>query len=245
MATASVSSKKVRDSMRETSSDVREQAKNLARDLSKEISQNITENTNGFDVQDQNQDQGTVVSSKKTEDHIKYAFEVVLRTIKSVYFILLPIVMNAYSSYFVNSKTGSKNESKSEGKRSKKTETSVSSLPASLKNLDINLVKNNVGYLFLAFEVYSILFHNFLVRVWILANFVATVLYMYNTLSDPDIKKRFVPIGTPEVKKYSGAVVVLGAMLLLFFTTSVGMFTIPLILYLLNRTTKNVFGRGF
>lgn len=105
--------------------------------------------------------------------------------------------------------------------------------------------KENIGYIFLVFEIYCMLFHTFLVRAWIFLNFMTTLLFMYNSLNNNRITDRAIPIGEEEIKKISIFVVGYGVMLLLFFTTTVGILTIPLILYLLNRTMRNVFKKGF
>lgn len=99
-------------------------------------------------------------------------------------------------------------------------------------------------YFPLIFEIYCMLFHTFIVRLWIFINFVCTGLHMYDDLSDPDTKNRFIPIGKNQIKKFSAGVIGTGAALLLLSTGTVGIMTIPLMIYLINRTTKNVFGKG-
>lgn len=224
-------SKKMKESTKgslskESLSDVKNRVKNINND------------------KDNNNDKNNETSTKQTSDYFEYLLGFVVKIVTSAYAMILPVITNNYNTYIAHSKPESKTETEIETKTDTKSKKTT--------GIDVDTLvlqqglKNNMGYLFLAFEIYSMLFHYTLVRFWIFANFVVTLLHMYNILSDPNIKKRLLPIGTPEIKKYSGCVIILGV-LLLFFATSAGisMLTIPLILYLLNRTTKNVFGRGF
>jgi hypothetical protein len=106
-------------------------------------------------------------------------------------------------------------------------------------------VMSLIIYFPLIFEIYCMLFHTFIVRLWIFINFFCTGLHMYDNLSNPDIKTRLIPIGKSHVKKFSAGVISTGCALLLLSTGTVGFTTIPLIIYLINRTAKNVFGKGF
>lgn len=115
----------------------------------------------------------------------------------------------------------------------------ISMIP--IKHTHIHVLKNNIGYFLLAYELYSILFHDLMVKLWIIANTICTFMFMYNNLSDPNIRKRFLPIGDREIKLFSGITIGAGIVLLLFFSTSIGTMTIPLILYLIHRTAKNAF----
>jgi hypothetical protein len=99
-------------------------------------------------------------------------------------------------------------------------------------------------YFPLIFEIYCMLFHTFIVRLWIFINFVCTGLYMYDDLSDLDVKNRFFPIRKNHIKKFSAGVIGIGCALLFLSIGTVGFTTIPLMIYLINRTTKNAFGKG-
>jgi len=105
----------------------------------------------------------------------------------------------------------------------------------------IHVLKDNIGYFLLAFELYSILFQDLMVKLWVIANTICTFMFMYNNLSDPNIRKRFLHIGDREIKLFSGITIGTGIVLLLFFSTSIGTLMIPFILYLIHRTAKNAF----
>jgi hypothetical protein len=110
---------------------------------------------------------------------------------------------------------------------------------------DIPNAKDIVLYFPLIFEFYCMLFHCFVVRMWIFSNFLCTILYMYSTLSGSNQRNEGIPINKSRLKRISSGVVCYGCFLLLFFTRSIGVVTVPLMLYLINRTIRNVFGKGF
>lgn len=97
----------------------------------------------------------------------------------------------------------------------------------------------------LVFEFYFMMFHIFMVRMWFMMNFACTALYMYDNLSESDTTNRVIPVEISEIRKFASFVIGSGVVMMCFFTTSVGFFTLPLMIYLINRTSKNIFGKGF
>ncbi len=90
-------------------------------------------------------------------------------------------------------------------------------------------------------EVYYMLFHVLVVRLWLFANFCCSLLHMYDNLSESGSRW----ITEYEIKRYAMACVGSGILLIIFFANSIGILAIPLIIYLINRTLKNIFNRGF
>ena len=127
------------------------------------------------------------------------------------------------------------------------TGNSNSTNKTNISSLNINFSSSNefLRYIPLVFELYFILFHIFIVRMWILMNFICTVLYMYDNLTEFDIIHRTIPIGINEIKKLASFVIGSGIVIMLFFTQSDGFFTLPVMIYLINRTSKNIFNKGF
>lgn len=136
------------------------------------------------------------------------------------------------------------------------------------KDINLNLLlscaykaKEWILYIVLILEFYCMLYHAFIMRIWILLNFMCTCFYMYEILcgfSPPDFPwenrealvvfdkaKHPGPIYREWIKKVSLGVIISGVFLLVFFTNTIGITTIPLMLYLINRTIRNVFIKGF
>ena len=68
---------------------------------------------------------------------------------------------------------------------------------------------------------------------------------MYDNLTEFDIIHRTITIGINEIKKLASFVIGSGIVIMLFFTQSDGFFTLPVMIYLINRTSKNIFNKGF
>ena len=125
----------------------------------------------------------------------------------------------------------------------KKTSDKSDSCDSSKKNTLIQ--KNFIQYIPLIFELYFMMFHIFIVRLWIMLNFACTAIYMYNNVTDIDIKKRAIPVGLTDIKKFASFVIAYGILLMVFFTSSIGFICFPLMIYLINRTSKNILKMGF
>lgn len=133
------------------------------------------------------------------------------------------------------------NEQDGGKKSTKKSKNSMTNIKNMNHEQMIDIIKQNIGFVMLGAEVYCLFFHILSVRIWIFMNLLATLMIMYDTLNSKETKDRLIPIGSNEIKKYSTVVISCGVLMLLFFTQSVGMMTIPIILYLINRTVMNVF----
>jgi hypothetical protein len=89
------------------------------------------------------------------------------------------------------------------------------------------------------------MFHTMIIRLWILMNLTCTLLCVYDNLGDKIVKNRLFPVCMNNIKKLASVCIGCGAVLVLLFTKTVGFFALPLILYLINRTCRNVFDKGF
>lgn len=113
-------------------------------------------------------------------------------------------------------------------------------------SMDLSLFKGKLFCLPLVMEGFFMMFHGaFMVRFWIMVNFACTLLCIYDKLSHKSVKQRLVPISIEDIKKLSSVSIGAGACLVVFFTRTVGLIAMPCILYLINRTCKNAFDRGF
>lgn len=108
------------------------------------------------------------------------------------------------------------------------------------KNGKIDILDTNTnekhryfGFIMLLCEIYSLFFQNMIMRLWIIANFAATFLFMYQDLNE-DKKNNNI------IRYYLFSVIISGLILLLFFTSSIGLTSIPLMIYLINRTIRNM-----
>jgi len=124
-------------------------------------------------------------------------------------------------------------------------QSNTSGLSVSSLHTRVHKIKGYVQYIPLALELYCMMFHVFIIRVWIMMNFVCTVLYMYDNLSESDIDQRVIPVGIWEIRKLASFIIGTGIGMMICFTQTVGFFTLPLIMYLINRTSKNIFNKGF
>ena len=109
----------------------------------------------------------------------------------------------------------------------------------------ITSIKDNLGFVMLGTEIYFLFYHVYIVRFWIFLNLLSTLFVMYDTLSISDKHNRLITIGLDEIKKYSVSVIGFGIIIMIFFTKNIGILTIPVIIYLINRTLSNIFNRGF
>lgn len=108
---------------------------------------------------------------------------------------------------------------------------------------DLKYLKKYMKILPLVPEIYCMLCQVFLIRTWFMLNFFCSILQMYDNLSDVSIKNRLIPICTNDIKKLSYIVIFFGIVLILF-VNSISIFTILLMLYLINRTLRNIFNKG-
>jgi hypothetical protein len=106
-------------------------------------------------------------------------------------------------------------------------------------------VKNYVKYIPFLFEIYAIIFHDFIVRIWVIMNFMCSLLHVYNDLCEPCGKGTIISIHRDNIKKLASIVIGLGLILITIFARTVGILSIPFLFYLINRTSKNIFNRGF
>jgi len=94
------------------------------------------------------------------------------------------------------------------------------------------------------YEIYCICFHQFVVKVWIIANLLCNLLQMYADLNDLDEKKRLLPICADDIKNISKLIIGCGFALIVFHIGTIGWSTIFLIFHLINRTMRNIFNMG-
>lgn len=179
---------------------------------------------------------------KEPQDYMKTLFATIMSIINQfvnlVQKTLYPQLLIIYKKY-VNGSTVSSNDSKTSN------ESSFASPNLILQSVDDSKIKQFLQYVPLILELYFVMFHVFAVRVWILINFACTVLYMYDNLTESAIDQRVIPVGINELKKLAIFVIGSGLVMMIFFTKTLGFFTLPLMIYLMNRTTKNIFNKGF
>lgn len=137
--------------------------------------------------------------------------------------ILLPIIINIFDlyqkqvpKYFKDPKNG---------------KTNILSDANILS--DTNEKHRYFGFVMLICEIYSLFFQDIIMRLWIIANFAATFLFMYQDLNEDGKNKNI-------IRYYLMSVIISGILLLLFFTSSIGLTSIPLMIYLINRTICNM-----
>lgn len=108
-------------------------------------------------------------------------------------------------------------------------------------DLNTNEKHRYFGFFMLMCEIYSLFFQDILLRLWIIANFAATLLFMYYDLNGiNDNQNQNKNINHDIIRYYLLSVIISGIVLLLFFTSSIGFTSIPLMIYLLNRTIRNM-----
>ena len=104
-----------------------------------------------------------------------------------------------------------------------------------IKMSDLKQYKHYIEYLPLALEIVLMMIHGFMVRMWLIINFVTNLYHMYaelNGKTDGLIKNMgYFSIGS-------------GVLMILFYSSEIGFITLPLIAYLINRTAKNIFDKG-
>ena len=109
----------------------------------------------------------------------------------------------------------------------------------------ITSIKNNIGFLMLGTEIYYLFCHIYIVKLWIFLNLLSTFLMMYYTLNISDQHNQLSTFSIDDIKRYSATVIGFGIIIIIFFTKNVGMLSIFVIMYLINRTLSNIFKRGF
>ena len=135
--------------------------------------------------------------------------------------------------------------------------------------MNLSCLKKNIIYFPLVLEIYYILFHVLVVRVWMLLNFILTLMYMYNKLCqggnhhslshlndmipdkcsddkkcDRDAENIHTQVPIHYIKKIACVSIISGMGLLVFYSNHIGPFALPLIIHLINRTSKNIFNIG-
>ena len=118
------------------------------------------------------------------------------------------------------------------------------------KDLIFYIKKSWIGskliYIPLLLEIYVMIYGRLLlIRSWFIFNFICTILCVYDELSDAITKNRLVPISRNDIKKIATISIGLGVFIILFYSVHIGFFIMALIMYLINRTCKNIFNRGF
>jgi hypothetical protein len=101
-------------------------------------------------------------------------------------------------------------------------------------------IKTNYYCLPLFFELYFVIYHVFIVRLWIVSNLLCTVLFMYDKLSDQNFDKRMLPIKTSFIKNFTIFVIVFGIVLVIYFMMNIDFLMVFLFSYLITRSYKNV-----
>lgn len=104
-------------------------------------------------------------------------------------------------------------------------------------SIDFSIFTSNSQYMFLILELYTLMYHaSLLVRMWVIMNFMCAILFMYDILDVNCTKDRYLPIYKKDIIKLSTFSVGMGICLVFFYTPVIGIFTLPCILYTLNRT---------
>ena len=104
-------------------------------------------------------------------------------------------------------------------------------------SLDFSVLTSNVQFMFLISELFTLIYHaSMLVRFWVFMNFMCAVLSMYDGLSVKSIKDRYLPVCKKDIRKLSTISIGTGICLVFFYTPTIGLMTLPSVLYTLNRT---------
>jgi hypothetical protein len=112
------------------------------------------------------------------------------------------------------------------------------------QNMMISL-RDYVIYVPILFEIYCLLFHTTMVRIWFMLNLSCTILKIYDDLCEDNPEKRLFKINQEQIKNLAKVSIGCGVAMLVLATSTVGFMTFPLMLYLINRTAKNILGKGF
>jgi hypothetical protein len=103
--------------------------------------------------------------------------------------------------------------------------------------MDFSAFTSNIQIIFLGTEIFTLMYHvSMIVRLWVLMNFTCAILSMYNTLSIKCKKDRYLPVCKQDIKNLSTISIGTGICLVFFYTPTIGVMTLPCILYTLNRT---------
>lgn len=208
---------------------IREQTKDLGRDLSSKVNE-ITHDVKTFVLRDTKQE-----STDSLKNFLNTLLSMGKKFLTTIQETLYPQLLTLYQKYI----------SGSNSKQSNTDTTDKTQVGSATQNIDMSSIKGYLQYVPLVLELYFMMFHIFVVRVWILMNFACTALYMYDNLTESNVNQRVIPIGFNELRKFASFVIGSGIVLMIFFTRSVGFFTLPLMIYLINRTAKNIFNKGF
>jgi len=104
-------------------------------------------------------------------------------------------------------------------------------------SIDFSIFTSNVQFMFLVSELFTLMYHaSILVRLWVFMNFMCAVLSMYDRLSVKCIKDRYLPVCKKDIRKLSTLSIGMGICLVFFYTPTIGLLTLPCVLYTLNRT---------
>lgn len=177
-----------------------------------------------------------------TKDIVKTVMDTLTNLYNQIADVFIPYLYQLFIAY-----TGSKGSKHcSPSKRS--VTDSDSSTPSSSSSEDESgkaVIGGYVQYIPLLFELYYMLFHTMFVRIWFMANFIVTCLYIYDTLSAKKADRRVLKFTHENLKNVSIGVIAYGGLLILFSAKSIGLIAVPVMLYLINRTVRNIFNKGF
>ncbi len=105
-------------------------------------------------------------------------------------------------------------------------------------------IKKYIIYFPLVLEIYYIMNHILMVKMWILMNILCTFLFMYNILTTNNINDGIFHICMNDVDKLGLLCIILGIGMIIIYASEIGILTFLLIIYLINRTSKNFYNFG-
>lgn len=108
-------------------------------------------------------------------------------------------------------------------------------------NDNITTIKKVVGITLISYELYSIIAQPIIISLWISANFIGTILFIYHNLSNSNINKRIVKIGLKEIQLFFGAIFCCGGFILFLFNQDIGIILSLFMFYLMNRSYQIVY----
>ena len=104
-------------------------------------------------------------------------------------------------------------------------------------SIDISILTTNAQFMFLVSELFTLIYHSsLLIRLWVFMNFMCAVLSIYDELSVEHIKDRYIRVCKKDIRKLSTISIGMGICLVFFYTPTIGLMTLPCVLYTLNRT---------
>jgi len=97
-------------------------------------------------------------------------------------------------------------------------------------------------YVPLVVEIYLIIFNILIAKLWFMMNILCTVLFIYVNLNEND--KKIVPINKYHINIFAIVCIATGIMMILFCVQKISIISLAMIIYLISRMTKNIFGLG-